>query len=237
MDERLNTYEILRVLVGSHSHGLATPDSDYDYRAVFLVPTQDFLTVGTGKVKATQWIEGIEDNTSYELGHFLALSLQSNPSVLEVYHAPLVDFEGRLLADEENSQLGASLRDLFPYVWSSEKVYYAFTGYGHNQQKKMLDMDVPGDRKWKYAVAHIRVLLQGIQLLKEGLFSTQVLPPWQQVCKEVKQGLFTTGSVIDMVEGLKKQIEIVYKKVHKEANHGEVNRFLLKVRKEHFDVV
>ena len=32
-------HTILRVLVGSHAHGLADPDSDRDFRSVYVIPT------------------------------------------------------------------------------------------------------------------------------------------------------------------------------------------------------
>ena len=38
--------EILRVLVGSRAHGLAQPDSDYDYRSVIRYETRDLLALG-----------------------------------------------------------------------------------------------------------------------------------------------------------------------------------------------
>lgn len=36
---------ILKVIVGSQAHGLATPASDFDYRGVFVVPTKEILCV------------------------------------------------------------------------------------------------------------------------------------------------------------------------------------------------
>jgi len=37
---------ILKVLVGSRAHGLANKDSDYDYRAVYVLPTSKILSLG-----------------------------------------------------------------------------------------------------------------------------------------------------------------------------------------------
>jgi len=74
--------QILKVLVGSHAHGLATAESDFDYRAVFVQPTSEILGLGH-KAQNNQWIEGDIDNTSYEIGHFLFLATKSNPTILE----------------------------------------------------------------------------------------------------------------------------------------------------------
>mgnify|MGYP001501964861 CR=1 FL=1 len=45
-------YFILKVLVGSRAHGLSTETSDYDYRGVFVQPTETILSLG-GKVQTT----------------------------------------------------------------------------------------------------------------------------------------------------------------------------------------
>ena len=37
---------ILKVLVGSQAHGLAGPESDKDFRSVFVMPTTDMFRVG-----------------------------------------------------------------------------------------------------------------------------------------------------------------------------------------------
>ena len=37
---------ILKVVVGSHAHGLAGPESDKDFRSVFILPTAELFRVG-----------------------------------------------------------------------------------------------------------------------------------------------------------------------------------------------
>src|SRR5689334_6322099 len=39
-------HTILRVLVGSHAHGLAGPESDKDFRSVFAMPTMEMFRLG-----------------------------------------------------------------------------------------------------------------------------------------------------------------------------------------------
>ncbi len=65
---------ILKVLVGSRAHGLHTEESDYDWRGVFVVPTEEIFKVGA-KIKDTNWIEGKEDNTTWEIGHFMNMAV------------------------------------------------------------------------------------------------------------------------------------------------------------------
>lgn len=39
-------HTILKVLVGSHAHGLAGPDSDRDFRSIFVMPTVELFRLG-----------------------------------------------------------------------------------------------------------------------------------------------------------------------------------------------
>ena len=212
---------LLKVLVGSHAHGLATPESDRDYRGVFIVPTSDLLRLGSS-TKTVQWIEGNEDDTSYELGHFLYLATKSNPSILEVFKAPVV----------ETTSEGEALRNLFPYVWSSKGVFAAFDGYSLNQRKKFLsDEEQFSVRRWKYAVAYIRVLLQGISLLSTGDFSLEVGSD-QSALRSIKNGEWKKGTIIDFAESLREQLKLSFSRnPDKTADLEVVNDFLLQLRK------
>lgn len=246
--------EILRVLVGSRAHGLETEDSDFDYRGVFVVPTSDLLKLGS-RPKETNWVEGDVDSSTYELGHFLQMATKSNPSVLEVFKAPYLvvsdvgEYDGKFI------QGGHALRALFPKVWSSRGVYDAFRGYSHNQQTKFLSDKIEFTaRRWKYAVAKLRVLLQGIELLHHGDFEVKIhhhypivgMAPkskyldtaeyntnsWATYLRAVKKEVFTTGQIMDTSEALEKAIGEAYNNNKtKETELEAVNEYLLMVRR------
>ncbi len=225
MSERI---EILKVLVGSRANGLSREDSDYDYRAVYVTPTSELLSLGTGKYKASAWVEGEnEDNTSYELGHFLHLATKSNVNILEMFVAPL----------KGSNKIGDELRDLFDSVWSTEGVRNAFVGYSLNQRKKFLD-DKDG-RAWKYAVAYIRILIQGIELIKTGTMSIKVPLEDLDILQIVRDGGFSRGEAVDIAERLRESLESAYDEAVasnqlRMPNIEKVNEFLLKVRKENW---
>lgn len=214
----------LTVLVGSQAHGLATPLSDFDYRSVYKVPTRAFLELDPPKAKGSDWNEGDEDNTAYEVGHFLHLATKSNPSILEVMVSPVV----------YSQPWGEELRDLFPYVWNSRDVYNAFVGYSRNQQKKMFDdSEAHVNRRWKYAVAYLRVLDMGRQLLETGEMTVVLDGDWQKALMEVKEEKVALGYVIDWAERLKKDIKRAYEaNPDKKTDLEPINEWLLKLRKE-----
>ena len=225
--------QILKVLVGSRAHGLHRPDSDFDYRGVFITPTPELLSLKAieKKPKGTHWVEGEdEDNTSYELAHFLHLATKSNPSILEVFKAPVV----------ESTPLGEALLELFPYVWSSRRVVEAFTGYAHNQQKKMLgDKYSDRPRKWKYAVAYLRTLVQARELLSTGDFSLKVPYTLVQDFIDVRNGERSIGWIMDVAEGLKTAVYNTYERCQEDGSENftaqnRLDDFLLKVRKDNW---
>lgn len=153
---------ILKVLVGSRSHGLHTDDSDYDYRGVYVLPTRDILSLGYN-YKGSHWLEGKEDQTSYEIGHFLHLATKCNPSILEVMIAK---------PDEQIYNWGSGLQSLFQYVWNPQDAFNAFVGYSLNQRKKMMDNHL--ERWEKFAVAYVRTLSNLYCLLTHKSFSLEV---------------------------------------------------------------
>lgn len=227
--------QILKVLVGSRAHGLATDESDVDYRGVFVQPTEAVLSM-LGHMKQTSWVEGDreketgrkQDDTAWEIGHFLHMATKCNPTVLEVFAAPIIE------ATEE----GRTLQSLFPYVWEPEAVMNSFIGYGRNQQKKMLaDEEFP---KWpKFAATWLRVLCQAERLLCHGVMMLDVQKHEEyQTMLMFRNKLATMGQVVDKC----RQWEARVRKARKDATTAQrqepdlkkVDRFLLDVRAAHF---
>lgn len=213
---------ILRSLVGSRAHGLHREDSDFDYRGVYIQPTREILSLRY-KYRATQWIEGAEDHTNYELQHFLQLATQSNPSVLELLKSPSMQIE---------QPWGQELIDLFPYLWSPKRAFDAFTGYSLNQRKKFLD-DKDG-RRLKFALAYIRTLLNLCDLLTTGTFNLQVehgSSRYKNLCA-LRDNQMTDGEIIELAKTLTLSAELSLKDAVDTQNLAKVDGFLLKVRKE-----
>lgn len=218
-----NDTQILRVLVGSKAHGLDTPESDNDYRGVFVVPTKKILSL-ENNIKNVQWIEGDVDNTSWEIGHYLRLAIKCNPTILEVFLSPIVD----------ESPLGLELRALFPYIWNSQGVRDAFIGYGLNQRKKFLDGK--DGRPAKFAAAFARSLYNAKELLETGTFTVRIGDlPFGKTVMKWKQGNYEVGEVIGVCYKLEEEVRQAYEKnPNKETDMDKVNEFLLKVRRQFF---
>lgn len=220
---------ILKVLCGSRAHGLANDESDFDYRGVFLIPTKELLKINAPKV-TTNWKEGdtkqAEDNTMWELGHFLHLATHCNPTILEVFVAPVV----------ETTDIGTSLRKEFSRVWNSKGVRDAFIGYGLNQRKKFLDKK--DCRPHKYATAYLRTLIQAYYLLT---FNTLIVDMSEteefETLKRFKNGEYTVGEVMQKTYDWENKVREAYEhNPDKTTDFDQLNVWLIKIRKNSFDL-
>lgn len=159
--------DILTVLVGSKLHGLDTPESDEDRRGVYVPPLLDHVDPYV-RVPETRWIEGVKDDTSYEVGKFCFEAAKGSPNSLEVLFSNQVittTLAGRILMDNADKFL------------NTERIYKAHQQYAHNQTVKM-NMYEPDPRTPKFAVAYARSLMQGVMLLRDGCITNPVPDIW-----------------------------------------------------------
>lgn len=214
-----HTHTILKVLVGSHAHGLASEESDRDYRRVYVIPTKDMFHLGF-KYSGTQWTKGDGDETAWEIGQFLLLATQSHPLVLETLLAPVITID----------PWGEQLRRLLPALWSPQKAFEAFTNYAHNQRTKLLEKK--DGRPEKYAAAYIRVLYNLCELLTTGSFHIRVADtPAGARLARIKDGQYRLGEVIDWGEELTQQAQQLRTTCRDESDPGRIDDFLVSIRR------
>lgn len=213
---------LVKVIVGSQAHGLATKDSDFDYRGVYIAPTSKILSLGNS-VKTTQWIEDKKDDTSFELGKFLNMAVQCNPTILEVFCAPRV----------EESEYAEEFSSLFKYVWTPKRVADAHIGYGINQRKKFLEKK--DGRPHKYAAAYLRSLYQGFMLLATDQYPVSMTDsPIYDDLKRWKSGDFEYGEVVELCMHWEQLVRDAQSRCKHQPDLDKINDFLLKVRKDNW---
>lgn len=132
---------ILVGLAGSHGYGLNRPDSDYDYRGVFVAAKNYYLGFDTIEQKDSGWDEpGIfpfldnnKDTVIYELRKILQLLAGANPNILELLWLtkyPVLTTVGEHLINQKK-------------IFLTKKVKHTYSGYAFAQIKKM-----ETHRKW-----------------------------------------------------------------------------------------
>ena len=159
---------ITKVLVGSRLHGLNTPTSDYDYRGIHMHDLFNKLSPFK-TLKNTTWIEGDEDNTSYELADFCKQAVHGNATILEVF------FSDQII---ETSRVANEMRANWTKFIDTRRFIAASRGYAHNQWNKFYNFEDAGvngqQRTAKFAVAFLRVMWQCEQFLLTGEFKCNI---------------------------------------------------------------
>ena len=212
-------HTVLKVLVGSHAHGLAGPDSDRDFRRVYVMPTADMFRLRF-KPPGTQWEKTGDDETAWELGPFLSLAVQCHPLALETLVAPTISVD----------QWGTELQQLFPAIWNPAQAYQAFIGYGLNQRTKFLEKK--DGRPAKYAATYIRVLYHLCELLETGTFTLRIADTAiGTTIAKLKDGAFRTGEVIDLGEHWTEEATRRLAQCHHQSDPAAIDAFLIRIRK------
>lgn len=157
---------LLRAVAGSHAHGLATENSDYDLTGVYSVPSKDFW----GLDPIQESLVGHDPDYSYhELRKFVNLCLKGNPTVIEL-----------LFADEyldKEPRWGDELIQLKPYLLSAKAVKSSYLGYAEAQRKRMWERAEEGTPKYDKLLRHaFRLLDQGYDLYTSGTFELKASP-------------------------------------------------------------
>lgn len=174
-------------LVGSHSYGFPSPDSDFDLKAIHLTPAAEVLGMQRPKetVNFLDTVDGLEmDYTSHEAGSALARLLKGDGNVLERIFSPYqilpVDTDDRLV--ELRAAASASLSRRF------HRHYAGFLGGTVKRYRKEQTREV------KPLLYMARVSLTGVHLLREGeiladlpVLLEQYPLPWVSELLRIKQ--------------------------------------------------
>lgn len=222
---------ILKTLVGSHAHGLSTHESDYDWREVFVRPTEELLRVDPPAEKAL----GDDALTAWEVGHVLRLAMKCNPTILEVLAGQ---------SEHETWFEGLPLLELFPAFLSKKRVLDAFHGYAHQQRHKleMAKLDAGESeakelRRRKALAARLRILFSGGELLRTGNMTVRIVdvPVIGEQVKRAKFGDMTNEEGAEIADALKLDLDAAFgaSRLPDAPDIETVNAFLITLRRSH----
>lgn len=152
---------ILLGVVGSQAYGLANAQSDIDRLGVYQAPTKQILGLeSVQETKVTK--DDLGDFTLHELGKFVRLCINCNPTVME-----LLWLESYTRISKDGQAL-VNLRKAF----LSEKAVNSYMGYAFQQATRLLSRgDFDPDLKKRTAKhgRHCwRLLIQGEWLIQTG---------------------------------------------------------------------
>ena len=219
-DFRLFDFVIYRCIVGSRAYGLETVDSDVDRRGIYLPPADLHWSM----FGVPEQIESKKTEEVYwELQKFLILALKANPNILECLYTPLVEYAGDL------AQELLSMRGIF----LSKLVYQTYNGYVMSQFKKLeQDLRATGEIRWKHAMHLIRLLLQGIEILREEKLNVRA-EAHRETLLSIKRGEQDWRAVNELRIGLHKKFEKAFAETNlpERPDYEKANEFLIKSRR------
>lgn len=162
----LNGQPVLSAIVGSQAYGLAGPDSDYDYLGIYVADTDSIRGLYP---KPETICRDNPDMTFHELGKFVRLALQCNPTILELL------FVGEYHDCNETGEELVAMRSKF----LSRKALSSYIGCAIAQVKKLGNREEPEDwvRYAKHARHCFRLLQQGHELATTGSLTVRVPNP------------------------------------------------------------
>lgn len=223
-DMNLDEFVIYRCIVGSRAYGLDNESSDVDRRGIYLPPAEFHWSL----YGVPEQIEHKDSEECYwEMQKFLTLALKANPNVLECLYTPLIE-HATPLANEL-----LAMRDMF----LSKLVYQTYNGYVMSQFKKLeQDLRARETIKWKHAMHLIRLLLQGINILREGMLPVCV-DEHKEKLLAIRNGETDWKEINEWRLSLHKEFDAAFAETNlpERPDYDKANAFLIKARREMID--
>ena len=225
LEHELNQYVLYRCVVGSQAYGLSREGSDVDRRGIYLPPADlEWSLYGV-----PEQLENRETEECYwELKKFIVLALKANPNILECLWSPIV---------EQTSEVAEALvgkREIF----LSKLVYQTYNGYVMSQFKKLeQDLRTKGELNWKHAMHLIRLLLQGIGVMKERQVGVRVVEH-RDALLAIRDGGQTWAEVNQWRLALHREFEEAFRRttLPDAPDYAEANRSLIWARRKSIEV-
>lgn len=217
----LEEFIIYRCIVGSRAFGLDDENSDTDYRGIYLPPAELHWSM----YGVPEQLENKDkEECFWELQKFLMLALKANPNILECLNTPLVEYKNEI-ADELLS---------IKHIFFSKLVYQTYNGYVMSQFKKLeQDLRTRGEIRWKHAMHLIRLILQGIEILRSSELKVKVSTHREQLLA-IKRGEITWDELNEWRLKLHKQFEQAFAETRlpDRPDYEKANEFLINARRK-----
>jgi len=123
--------EIFLYLSGSRAYGFSNPESDYDYRGVFIAPRQSLFDLGFASQRESKESKDGKNGEKvlFEIRKLFQLMCDNNPNTIEFLFVP----DDCILSTSDLWNQVIKKRSIF----LSKKVRYSFSGYAIAQMKRI----------------------------------------------------------------------------------------------------
>ena len=158
-------------LVGAHTHGYASPDSDVDLMGIHILPGRSFLGLSGPepmRVSQMETINGVEiDYVSHELKMVASKLLAGGGNFLETVLGNGSSWQSSM------DYQGDNLNDLrtLAQLNISQRYYNHYRGFAYSQSKKIEQAENPTVKSMLYV---IRLCLTGAYLMRTGAIMSNI---------------------------------------------------------------
>lgn len=207
---------------GSRAYGLATVDSDVDYRGCYVAPTREFFRFVTPR---ETYDRQDPDVSMHEVGKFLRLAIAGNPSILESLF-----FSEYVI----KTTVGESIlkhRDLFV----TNRIRATHLGYADQQLKRISKRDsaVSVHEDDKRSSKNARHLLRLIKQVERAMTTGEF-----RITVEDRDEIFAFGGLprSDMLRKAEREIERVTRLesvLPSAPNIEKIEAMLIRIRVQH----
>lgn len=218
---------ILKVLVGSHIHGLNVPTSDRDEEAIIIEPISEAFGLGKGFEELIR--ESPECDVKYvSLRKWCQLALKGNPNFLLPLFAPashIIRCDAR----------GTALRDLRE-AFLSKQAIKAHLGYMQGQRHRMQTGSHGGRGQprmnlidefgydTKYGMHLLRLGLQGLELATMGTITLPMPDRDRAWLLRVRAGKYYLADVLAWAEDIETRMKEAFFDGDRLPEHPDRNR-------------
>lgn len=229
---------ILKILAGSHIHGLDVETSDRDEEAIIIETISQAM--GLENPFEELICESPEVDVKYvSLRKWCRLACKGNPNFLLPLFAPTSSI---LKCDARGSQL----RDM-AHLFVSKQAIKSHLGYMQGQRTRIVNHQQEFGRgggrgqprfaliekygyDTKFAMHLLRLGLQGVELLTHGYITLPMGEPAKHRLLEVRQGLVPLPDVLAWAEELEAEMKATYETcaLPVEPDYAAIEAFMLK---------
>lgn len=214
---------ILEGITGSKAYGLDHEGSDIDIKGIYVVPTEQALSLNWNPDKTTK--DHVDPDWVYhEVQKFMQLAVKGNPTILE-----MLFLDGYLQLTKAGKML-VDNRHLF----LSNVIYKSYGGYALSQARKLNARGGTygsgrSNRYEKHTRHCFRLLYQGKELLETGTLTVRVSPKMREELFAI--GKMSPDQIIDKFEKEFSEFDKIQSVLPDKPDMVAINKLLLKIRK------
>jgi len=223
--EQCEQRTILKILAGSHIHGLNVETSDQDHESIVIEPLSEAIGLGN-PWEETERIGHLDsagkrlpDTKYFSLRKWCRMAVKGNPNFLLPLFAPHSHI---LKSDARGSQL-RDMREAF----ISKQAIKSHLGYMQGQRNRMLnhnrEFGAGGGRglpryeliekygyDTKFAMHLLRLGTQGVELATTGQITLPMASPVREQLLSVREGKLSLPQVLEWADDLEQRMKTAF---------------------------